>query len=177
MRCVREDMHAQTLTIHYLTDGNCCVKFIYQKQEFLIPAYVLLKALSSPSPSGAPDVQIYNKLVKGFFANRQIGDCIEVMLADGQKLGLHSQEACLAYLGSRFRTVLEGATNEMSDTEVGTFLLEELIFVHCSTMKDKFNTLCLCIEKLYSFVGGECEADSLDATCNQEVLLGGHLYG
>jgi DNA-directed RNA polymerase I subunit RPA2 len=44
-------------------------------------------------------------------------------------------------------------------------------------MKDKFNTLCLCIEKLYSYVGGECESDSLDATCNQEVLLGGHLYG
>lgn len=29
MRCVRDDMFAQTLTIHYLTDGNCIVKFIY----------------------------------------------------------------------------------------------------------------------------------------------------
>jgi DNA-directed RNA polymerase I subunit RPA2 len=29
MRCVREDMHAQTVTVHYQTDGNCCLKLIY----------------------------------------------------------------------------------------------------------------------------------------------------
>jgi DNA-directed RNA polymerase I subunit RPA2 len=33
------------------------------------------------------------------------------------------------------------------------------------------------IDKLYSFVAGECGADNLDAVCNQEVMLGGHLYG
>ncbi len=33
------------------------------------------------------------------------------------------------------------------------------------------------MDKLYSFVAGECEADNLDAVSNQEVLLGGHLYG
>jgi DNA-directed RNA polymerase I subunit RPA2 len=32
------------------------------------------------------------------------------------------------------------------------------------------------VEKLYSFVAGECNADNLDAPSNQEVLLGGHLY-
>jgi DNA-directed RNA polymerase I subunit RPA2 len=42
-------MFAQTVTLHYLTDGNCIMKFIYHKQEFLVPAYVLLKALM---PSG-----------------------------------------------------------------------------------------------------------------------------
>jgi len=67
MRCVRDDLFAQTLTIHYLTDGNCVMKFIYQKQEFLIPIYVLLKALApqSASSDGATDVMIYNRLVKG----------------------------------------------------------------------------------------------------------------
>ena len=45
MRCVREDLFAQTLTLHYMSDGNCSMRLIYQKQEFLIPAYVLLKAL------------------------------------------------------------------------------------------------------------------------------------
>jgi DNA-directed RNA polymerase I subunit RPA2 len=50
-----------------LTDGNCVMKFIYQKQEFLIPIYVLLKALApqSASSDGATDVMIYNRLVKG----------------------------------------------------------------------------------------------------------------
>ena len=45
------------------------VKFIYQKQEFLVPVYVLLKALApmTSSSDGATDAQIYNRLVKGYF--------------------------------------------------------------------------------------------------------------
>lgn len=72
MRCVRDDLFAQTLTIHYLTDGNCVLKFIYHKQEFLVPVYVLLKALCpcSTASDGATDVFIYNRLVKGYFQNR-----------------------------------------------------------------------------------------------------------
>ena len=70
---------------------------------------------TSASSDGATDVQIYNRLVKGYFENSQIGDKVEVMLADGNKLGLFSQEQCLAYLGSRLRTVLEGVTQDMSD--------------------------------------------------------------
>ena len=174
MRCVREDMFAQTVTLHYLTDGNCIMKFIYQKQEFLVPAYVLLKALMPSGQSdGATDVQIFKRLARG--ENRQ--DKIEVLLGDGNKLGLYSQEQCLAYLGSRLRTVLDGVTQEMTDVDVGRFLLERIILVHCAQFKDKFNTLCLMIDKLYSFVAGECEPDNLDAVCNQEVMLGGHLYG
>ena len=33
------------------------------------------------------------------------------------------------------------------------------------------------IEKLYAVASGECECDSLDSVANQEVMLGGHLYG
>ena len=83
----------------------------------------------------------------------------------------------MAYLGSRMRTVLDGVTMDMTDVDVGRFLLERVILVHCAQFKDKFNTLCLMIDKLYSFVAGECGADNLDAVCNQEVMLGGHLYG
>lgn len=65
-------MMAQTVTLHYLTDGNCTLKFIYHKQEFLVPVYVLLKAMqpASNGSDGASDVHIYNKLVKGYFKNR-----------------------------------------------------------------------------------------------------------
>jgi DNA-directed RNA polymerase I subunit RPA2 len=88
------------------------------------------------------------------------------MLADGNKLGLYSQEQCLAYLGSRLRTVLEGVTQDMTDSEVGRFLLDRVLLVHCFQFKDKFNALCLMIEKLYSFVAGECNSDNLDAPSN-----------
>jgi len=150
------------------------LKFIYQKQEFLVPAYVLLKALL---PEGSTDVYIYNRLVKGYFKNRQVGDQVEVLLSDGHKLGLHSQEKCQAFLGTRLRSVLEGVTSDMTDIEVGRFLLERVLFVHCTSFKDKFNTMCIMIEKLYGYVGGECLGDNLDSVSNQEVLLGGHLYG
>lgn len=33
------------------------------------------------------------------------------------------------------------------------------------------------VEKLYAVVAGECECDNLDALSNQEVMLGGHIYG
>ena len=73
--------------------------------------------------------------------------------------------------------MLEGLRADMTDAEVGRFLLERVLFVHCSLYKDKFNALCLMIEKLYAFVAGECLGDNLDSVSNQEVLLGGHLYG
>jgi len=172
MRCVREDMFAQSITVHYLTDGNCMMKFIYHKQEFLIPIYIVLKAMKEVT-----DSQIYKRIVKGYFKNKQIGDQVEVILMDGEKYQLYSQNQCLAYIGSRFRIVLDGVQEDMTDVEVGRFLLERLILVHLPDFDDKFETMCLMIEKLYAVVGGECNADSLDSVCNQEVMLGGHLYG
>lgn len=65
----------------------------------------------------------------------------------------------------------------MTDSEVGRFLLERVLFVHVTSYKDKFNSLVLMIEKLYAYVAGECLGDNLDSVSNQEVLLGGHLYG
>ena len=91
-------------------------------------------------------------------------------------MGLYSQDQCLAYLGSRFRSTLLGVTHDMTDIEVGNFFINRHIFVHVKNYKDKFNSLCLMIEKLYAVVAGECEFDNLDSTANHEVLLSGHLY-
>jgi DNA-directed RNA polymerase I subunit RPA2 len=65
----------------------------------------------------------------------------------------------------------------MSDVEVGNFFIQKHIFVNSQSSSDKFNSLCLMIEKLYAVVAGECEFDNLDSPSNQEVLLSGHLYG
>jgi DNA-directed RNA polymerase I subunit RPA2 len=78
-------MFAQTITVHYLNDGNCMMKFIYHKQEFLIPVYIMLKAMCEVT-----DAQIYNRLVKGYFRNRQIGDQVEVLIGDGAKYQMFS---------------------------------------------------------------------------------------
>jgi len=65
----------------------------------------------------------------------------------------------------------------MTDVEVGRFLIERLILVHLPNFHDKYQTLCMMIEKLYAVVAGECQCENLDTLSNQEVMLGGHLYG
>ena len=50
--------------------------------------------------------------------------------------------------------MLDGVQQDMSDVEVGSFLVESLLFVHLATYEDKFQTLCLMIEKLYAVVAG-----------------------
>lgn len=72
--------------------------------------------------------------------------------------------------------MLLGVPQEADDVEVGKIFLKKHIFVHANSDKDKFNCLCIMMEKLYSVVAGECETDNLDSIANQEVLLSGHLY-
>ena len=45
IRCVRPDQSAQSLTLHYLSDGTSRLRFTFRKQEFFVPSYVLLRAL------------------------------------------------------------------------------------------------------------------------------------
>jgi len=48
--------------------------------------------------------------------------------------------------------------------------------VHLGEGRDKFNTLCLMIDKLYALVNGDIIPENLDSTAVHEVLLPGHLY-
>jgi DNA-directed RNA polymerase I subunit RPA2 len=48
--------------------------------------------------------------------------------------------------------------------------------VHLDNPKDKFNTICLMIDKLYALVNGDILPENLDSTAVHEVLLPGHLY-
>ena len=50
MRCVRQtDLLAQTITLHYLTDGSIALRLLIFKAEYLIPLAVVLKALGGVS--------------------------------------------------------------------------------------------------------------------------------
>ena len=61
MRCVRDDFFAQTITIHYVSDGSISLRLLYLKQEFLIPIIAILRALVDCS-----DVMIYKAIVKDY---------------------------------------------------------------------------------------------------------------
>lgn len=43
IRCARPDQTSHTVTVHYLTDGNCTLRFTYRKQEYMIPLVMVLK--------------------------------------------------------------------------------------------------------------------------------------
>ena len=171
MRCVRDDFTAQTITLHYLSDGSISLRLIYQKQEFLIPIILILKALKNWT-----DRQIYERIVKGNFNQRQISDRVEAILAVGKDLNIYDSEQSKALIGSRFRVVLAGVTSEMSDIDAGDLFLTKYICIHTNNYDSKFDTLVLMIDKLYAAVADEIELDNLDSVAMQDVLLSGHLY-
>jgi DNA-directed RNA polymerase I subunit RPA2 len=43
IRCLRKDLTAQSVTLHYLSDGTCTLRFVIRKQEFLVPVVIILK--------------------------------------------------------------------------------------------------------------------------------------
>lgn len=102
------------------------------------------------------DLHIYNSLVKGR-REKQSGlhDRVEVLLRGSQQLGLQSRAACLAYLGRNFRVVLSITNPEVDDAAVGAIFLRENICVHLEQNTDKFNFLCLMVDKLYALVNEE----------------------
>ena len=87
IRCARHngDQSSITNTVHYLTTGGAMVKFMVRKQEFLIPAILILRALSGTESSkvanitaggtadgsilGITDEELYRRIVQGNESN------------------------------------------------------------------------------------------------------------
>ena len=118
MRCVRDDLFAQPITLHYLSDGSVVLRLLYQKQEFLIPIIMILKALKQ-----CTDRQIYDRLIKGNFNQNQISDRIEAILLNGKEMNIYDSIQARAMIGSRFRVILTGVHEEMTDVEAGEVFL------------------------------------------------------
>ncbi|KAI6247239.1 DNA-directed RNA polymerase I subunit RPA2 [Erysiphe necator] len=182
IRCVRPDQTSQTNVLHYLNDGNITFRFSWRKNEYLIPVMMLLKALVETN-----DKEIFESIVgtTGSESNKNtyLIDRVELLLRTYRAYGLYTKGKTRANLGEKFRTVL-GVTNTMSNFECGTEFLRKVVLVHLGCVnvsekqdKDKFNMLIFMIRKLYAFVRGDCSVDNPDAVSNQEILLGGFLYG
>ena len=78
IRCVRPDQSSKTLTLHYLSSGGATLRFSLRKQEFFVPALLVLKALKDTS-----DREIYDRLVQGRTENAWLTDRVELMLRTG----------------------------------------------------------------------------------------------
>lgn len=148
MRCVRPDESSQTLVLHYKQDGTCVLGFSYRKTQYLIPAVLVLRALADCN-----DREIFDAVVQGDHSNTFLMERVELMLSEHANLHLYSREECLAYLGNRFRVVLD-LPDRYSDVEAGTALLQQVFFVHLGhrELKAKFNCLIMMTQKLYALV-------------------------
>jgi DNA-directed RNA polymerase I subunit RPA2 len=171
IRCVRPDSTSVTVTLHYLHEGLCNVKFMIQKQEFFVPVVLMLRALVPCS-----DREVYERLVQGDWENTFLTERAELNIREVKRLGLYAHEDCLAYLGRAFRVVL-ALPARLSDEEAGRVLLRRYVFVHLETdVRAKFDLLVLMFRKLLALVRGDIQEDNFDSPANQELLLGGHLY-
>lgn len=115
-------------------------------------------------------------MIKGNFNQNQISDRIEAILLSGKEMNIYSPIQARATIGSRFRVVLTGVNDEMSDVEVGEMFLTNHICVHTENYDSKFDSLCLMIDKLYAGVANQTELDNLDSVANHDVILSGHVY-
>ncbi|KAJ8123923.1 hypothetical protein ONZ43_g236 [Nemania bipapillata] len=143
---------------------------------------MVLKALMETN-----DREIFEGLVgspdsKGI-QNTFLTDRVELLLRTYKTYGLYTMTQTRAYLGEKFRPVL-GVPDTLSNYEVGTEFLRRIVLVHLGNVdvteeqdSDKFRLLLLMIRKLYALVAGDCAVDNPDAVQNQEILLGGFLYG
>lgn len=171
IRCVRPDQTSQTNVLHYLNDGNVTFRFSWNKNEYLVPAMMILKALIETN-----DREIFDGIIGADTSNSFLTDRLELLLRTYKQYNLYSKQETLAYLGDKFRIVF-GSAPDVSDIEVGKEVLQRIVLVHLPNNLDKFRMLLFMIRKLYSLVAGDCCPDNPDATQHQEVLLGGFLYG
>jgi DNA-directed RNA polymerase I subunit RPA2 len=182
IRCVRPDQTSQTNVLHYLSDGNVTFRFSWRKNEYLVPVMMILKALVETN-----DREVFEGIVgaagsKGA-ENTYLTDRVELLLRTYKAYNLHSRAKTRSYLGEKFRPVL-GVPDDMSNEDVGTEFLRKVVLVHLGNASvsdtqdnDKFRMLLFMIRKLYALVAGDCAVDNPDAVSNQEILLGGFLYG
>ena len=183
IRSIRTDQSSQTNALHYLSDGNVNFRFSWRKAEYLVPVMMVMKALVETN-----DRDIFEGIVgaagsKGLAEKQFVTDRVELLLRTYKVYGLHSQAKTRAYLGSKFKVVLQ-LPDDASDDEAGVEFLRKIVLPHLGSYNvtpaqnaDKFQMILFMIRKLYSLVEGECSVDNPDAVQNQEILLGGQLYG
>jgi DNA-directed RNA polymerase I subunit RPA2 len=181
IRAVRPDQTSQTNVLHYLSDGNVTFRFSWKKNEYLVPVVMILKALGETN-----DRDIFEGLV-GSAGSTSAKDTflterVELLLRTYKAYQLHGKATTRAYLGEKFRPVLDVAP-DASNEQAGTEFLRKIVLVHLGNVnvteaqdRDKFQMILFMVRKLYALVAGDCAVDNPDAVSNQEVLLGGFLY-
>lgn len=169
IRCVRNDLHSQSVTAHYLADGTCTIRFILRRGEIFIPAIILLKCFRD-----ANDQEVYHKIVRGNYSASQNYSRVEVMIRESTRYSIYTKKQALEFLGNKCKTFLN-LPSYMTDEQIGQLVVTENVFVHLDDDNAKFELLMHMIEKLFALAEGEIAPENADVLSSQEFLLPGHL--
>ena len=96
---------------------------------------LILKALVSAS-----DREIFEGVMMQDYKNTFLTDRVELFLRSFKTYGLYTGTRCLEYLGDKFRVVL-GQAEDMTNHELGAWLLRKIVLVHLDNPRDKFRML------------------------------------
>lgn len=169
IRCVRDDLYTQTVTLHYLSDGTCVVRFILRRGEIFVPAIILLKCFRDAS-----DQEVYHKLVRGSYTSNQSYSRVEVLLRETSKYSVYTREQALNFLGVKCKPIVN-PPSFLTSEQIGQLVINEHVFVHLDHDFHKFELLIHMIEKLYALAEGEITPENADVLSTQDFLLPGHL--
>ncbi|KAK4874170.1 hypothetical protein RN001_013530 [Aquatica leii] len=171
IRCVKIDQTSLSNTLHFVTDGTAKLMFVHSKLLYYIPVLMVLKSLCNHT-----DQHIFKKLTIGFEHDSYYIDCIQNMMRDLHREGLHTHEQCKQYLGKMFRVKFYECPQWRTDAEIADYIFKHCILIHLDNLEDKFNMLAFMTQKLFTFAQDQCKTEGADAVMMQELLLGGHLY-
>ena len=73
VRCARPDGSSQTVGLHLLGSGNAKLRVTINKQEFLIPVLILMRAIRE-----CTDAEVYHRVLGGDHADSFVSDRLQV---------------------------------------------------------------------------------------------------
>ena len=174
IRCISKDESSSLVRLHYMRNGMLRVAFQYRRQEFFVPAGIIMRALVACSDAETYTRVCVELLSTNSFEETFVKERLAILQQECHALRIHNQVDALAYLGAHFRASLEASSDE-NDIAVGERFLENFILIHLEHHGDKFSLLILMMNKLFALVTGHCGPDDPDSLVNQEVLLPGLL--
>jgi DNA-directed RNA polymerase I subunit RPA2 len=100
-----------------------------------VPVMMILNALEETN-----DKAIFDNITAGRGEEPFLAERVEGLLRTFKSYHLYTQRETLAYLGDKFRVVLDEA-EDLTDEQVGEIFLHRIILVHLDSNTDKFRLL------------------------------------